>query len=287
MPVVKLGGRLGNQLFQVAFGIAQAQRSGIPLLFDSSGLDDPQRKALESWVGELSQASPRDVGNVLGQGIWAKPYRATQRFLPHHRRKWILQSESRYRAENLGPKTQAYFDGYWQSYRYFESEAKAVRSRVYFRRSLAEEVPGAILRLAPLSGTVGVHVRRGDYVGSVDFPVTSPEYYRMGLERISTLQPIDHVLVFSDDPSWCRQYLKLGVPTTFVEGNTPETDLAALSSCGAFVIGPSTFGWWGAWLSRSRIVCVPDRWFPSYGRTPPLTDIYPPHWIIIPSMAEV
>ena len=67
---------------------------------------------------------------------------------------------------------------------------------------------------------------------------------------------------------------------TFVENsnNKELTDFYLLTKCQNFIVGPSTFSWWGAWLSKNKNkICVrPRNINPSNN-----LDFWPKSWIQI------
>jgi hypothetical protein len=74
-----------------------------------------------------------------------------------------------------------------------------------------------------------------------------------------------HAFVFSDDPAWCRDNLRLPVPTTIVDrvvAVPAHEDMNLLSQCRHHVIANSSFSWWGAWLGKApdKRVVAPRRW---------------------------
>jgi hypothetical protein len=107
-----------------------------------------------------------------------------------------------------------------------------------------------------------VHVRRGDYAvewgGSAMLP---PDWYLYNW-------PAGRVLVFSDEPDWCRQHL----PGEVVHVRD-WVDLMLMSMCRQFTISNSTFAWWAAWLS-GKVVVAPSPWMPWRD-----FNVYPGHWV--------
>jgi hypothetical protein len=74
-----------------------------------------------------------------------------------------------------------------------------------------------------------------------------------------------HFFIFSDDPAWAKEHLRLSHPVTHVTHNTAGKDyedLRLMASCRHHIIANSSFSWWGAWLARDpeQIVIAPRRW---------------------------
>ena len=97
--------------------------------------------------------------------------------------------------------------------------------------------------------------------------------------RARTARPTFYV--FSDDPQWCREHLKLGDECVYVDANTGSDsyiDMWLMSGCRHHIIANSTFSWWGAWLNPDpgKLVVAPARWF----RDPTLDsrDLLPATW---------
>jgi hypothetical protein len=146
------------------------------------------------------------------------------------------------------------------------------------------------------SGSISLHVRRGDYKAPQfnSFFGTVPEsYYRevVGYMRSNIGDPV--YFVFSDDIAWCKSNLDLGDNAVFVDWNSGADsykDLVMMSCCNHNVIANSTFSWWGAWLNEnpSKIIVAPRRWFnlEYYSGTTPVyptrlyntEDLIPPGW---------
>ena len=108
------------------------------------------------------------------------------------------------------------------------------------------------------SDVISLHVRRGDYVSNPHHPVQTVEYYQRALEMLPDLD----VIVFSDDPDWCKSQ-EIFQPDRFSisESNTVDADLCLMSLCKYHTIANSSLSWWGAWLAKSEKVIAPKNWF--------------------------
>jgi hypothetical protein len=128
--------------------------------------------------------------------------------------------------------------------------------------------------------TVGLHVRRADYVGlSQAFVPLSIDYYRAAMR----LFPADsHFVVFSDDPAWCREGFK-GERVEVMSGNPGYADLYLMAACRHQIIANSSFSWWAGYLNGNpdKRVVAPKAWFgPALSRND-TRDLLPAGWVTI------
>lgn len=126
-----------------------------------------------------------------------------------------------------------------------------------------------------MEGAAVLHIRRGDLLTQEQGfqPVLPVSYYRDAIELLG----VDEVVVFSDDPDWCRDELPslLGVKvytesTSLLRPHGPDyrrapasdwTDLWLMSYGNPLVISNSTYAWWAAWLGQAERVLYPGTWF--------------------------
>lgn len=112
---------------------------------------------------------------------------------------------------------------------------------------------------------VGVHFRLGDKALLLQHQryAASPEYLRKGLSVIREESGAEKVLLFSDDPDYCKAFLAKELEAVVIDGSWNESiELQLFSKCRHHVISDSTFSWWGAWLGakEDQIVVAPKTW---------------------------
>ena len=183
-----------------------------------------------------------------------------------------------------------YLRGVFQSERYFADQEGTLRRDLAFADP-PDTQNDAMLAEIGENLSVSLHVRRGDYasdpkIASVHGTLTL-DYYRRAAALVAAHVGSDPLfLVFSDDPAWVAENLRLGFPTRIVDHNAggPATeDMRLMAACRHHILANSSFSWWGAWLNRSaeKIVVAPRPWF----RDATLDDntIVPERWIRLPA----
>jgi hypothetical protein len=120
---------------------------------------------------------------------------------------------------------------------------------------------------------VALHVRRGDTVTQpAGFqPLATMDYYNAAMEGFEG-RP---VMVFSDDPQWCRRQFS-GRGWSFVNHGKGRShrpgmyrkqpamdwlDLQLMACCSNHVMSNSTYAWWSAFLSEDKEPRYPSVWW--------------------------
>ena len=156
--------------------------------------------------------------------------------------------------------------GYFQSEKYFEDNKDVIRNDFVFKKHIRDRGDAYISNLSNFSILkICIHVRRTDIINS-DSPVLplSVDFIERALEYI--LNKIGgkmySVLIFSDDKEWCNRMLNIS-NSVVVSGYSDIEELYIMTQCSHFIIGSSSFSWWGSWLSTfpKKIVVMPDKWF--------------------------
>lgn len=286
MIVVRLCGGLGNQLFQYAAGRALASINGAELVLDLGWFKNrpesntPREYELSNYriQARVASESEERIGKNYSDRF--------RRRVPFLSRPWTLCREKSFDFDENFLKLQdnIYLDGYWQSYKYFNNFAEALRKELTPIRA-PSATDDLVLDSIDAKNSVSVHVRRGDYISqkaaSVKHGTCSVEYYQRAVHTIMSRVNNPHFFVFSDDCQWARENLLFPGGATFVDHNGPANafqDVRLMAHCKHHVIANSTFSWWGAWLNprRDKIIAAPKNWFAN-GLS--AKDIVPNEWI--------
>lgn len=302
--MIRLKGGLGNQMFQYATGRAlslkKCGRTGevcenlkldITGYKGSNGWDTPREYAL--GVFNIKATIATEVEVRASRTLWFKiinrlkmkfsdPYKIDGSIMK------ILNS----------PKVcgcNRYFEGFWQSEKYFKDIAEIIRKDFTLKNPLgkkAEEWKQKILTSsAGNSRSISIHIRRTDYVTNIAankmFGVCDIDYYKKAFEYITNNVGKVKIFVFSDDISWVKENLQLDdsnllAPMEFVTDSSAVSDaeeLYLMSLCSHHIIANSSFSWWGAWLDAKsdKIVVAPKYWIAD--QTKDTSAVVPPEWI--------
>jgi hypothetical protein len=299
MIVVRLKGGLGNQMFQYALARTLQHRRGDELRLDVSYLlgssvfdwDVPREYALDVFRIQPAFAySPRLLRRVPPRQIrypagWIFGEAET---LPR-KQTFVHEAEFGFHPEVLDlTAPNLYLDGYWQSESYFAEAEEEIRRAFQFRIPVAGSARELAQTIASVN-SVCVDIRRGDYVTVESSRNTQgfvgEDYYRRGIEWIKANIQDPHLFISSDDLPWCREHLKLDLPTTHLDDEYSGWKFGAklhlMSSCRHFLISNSTFAWWAAWLAHceKKLIACPRQWF----HTPSLSskDLIPASWVTL------
>jgi hypothetical protein len=289
--VVRLIGGLGNQLFQYAIARRLAEDTGQPFKLDVRAYeyDTLRRYSLSAFNVREEIATAADIRRVKPSVQDAGRHGGPSLLWNYLRysRTWIQErTPYTYDPSIVRPRRDVYLEGYWNHEGYFKSIEPIIRREFTVRTPPA----GLNLELAremARGASVAVHVRRGDYASNPEtgkFHGLAPlSYYERAVARLTTTVREPNFFVFSDDPEWTREHLRLGASTTYVTHNPPEKDyedLRLMAACRHHIIANSSFSWWGAWLAERRsdqVVIAPEKWL-----NEPSIDtrgVTPPGWI--------
>jgi hypothetical protein len=255
MPFVSVHvqGGLGNRLFQLLFGLAQARRCGADFRITSAS-ENPHSK-VDYYQGIFACFRPfLGPGGRIDRVIREKPD--------------DVWKPVRYGSPFGTGVEGVLYVGYFQSHHQFED----VFDRHDINRMLGTPAARSrIERLHPDALTRGlfVHVRRGDYkspahsVHDLDLRAYNDRALRAATDRL----PVGfRLFVISDDIEHCKRRgtFQAFDDAVFVEGLNEVDTLYLMTFCRhGGICANSTFSWFGAYLNENegKLVALPLRWW--------------------------
>jgi len=269
LVICRVIGGLGNQLFCYAAGRRLALVNDAELVIDdTSGFvrDHGYKRhyQLDHFNIPCRKAVPAERLEPFSR-VRRPLMRRWNRTRTFEFRNYIQQEGMDFDARllNVKPRGKVYIEGYWQGADYFGDVADTIRRdlRIQPPSDAANLDMAERIRTSP---AVAVHVRFFDAPSEGAVNNAPDDYYRRAIAKMEAIEPGAHYFVFSDRPGAARDRISLpDERITFVTHNTGDAnahaDLWLMSQCRHFIIGNSTFSWWGAWLAEhpSKRVIAP------------------------------
>jgi len=276
MITCNLKGGLGNQLFQIFAVMAYSLKQHKPFKFlytDSVPSVTPRHSYWDSFLKSLKTFTihtyPANIKMINHNGMDYK-----ELFAP-------LENEN------------TIFDGYFQSYKYFEERQDDIYRliRLEYQRAECLAKHGGT---GGLVNTISMHFRLGDYKNLGHFhPIMGFDYYKNALTHIlSSCQNQKWKIIYfceEEDTHIVQEHiinqLKEVFPLlTFEKASDQIADweqMLLMSCCTHHIIANSSFSWFGAYFNttnKDKIVCYPNTWFCGSGANIRMDDLFPSTW---------
>lgn len=268
MIYVQIKGGLGNQLFQYSVGYYLKQQLGADLCLDySSAYIGKQLKKLKIKKDfsfreiELESFSidPHEVQiNTIGffvdhiiQKVFDYKGFTGREIVP-----LIKENGLDCRDNNIGAlKTAKKYNnviitGYWQNINYINPFREDLIRQFKMSEDTGSEYD-VYLEQIKSSASIGVHVRRGDFV-KLGW-AKGADFYKKAISAVIERIPKAKFFFFSDDQEWVRENLfneENSVQVVIHEEHQTVKEFDLLRHCKHQIISESTFGWWSAYLNE-------------------------------------
>ena len=280
--IVNIIGGLGNQMFQYAFALSLKERCADDLVFiDTSHFHYVYLKKL----GPINMHNGYEVEKVfpnvsLNHANWKQLIkvswycpnfilsRIVRKYMPARRGEYLqpVRQYFEYHPEVYDIKEDTYFDGQWSSIRYYEPIKDKLQKA--FAHPEPDEINRMYIKNMEGSESVGIHIRRGDYLQDPDFRgICELDYYKRGIAEIEK-DGLKHTFyIFSNDMKWCQENicpLLNKHEVVMVKENVGGKscwDMHLMSHCKNLIIANSSFSWWAAFLNnRGGRIIAPSKW---------------------------
>ena len=278
MKIVKYIGGLGNQMFIYAFSVALRETFRQEILVDThyyksrifhNGLE------IERIFGiHLTEAKLSDKLKMSWYfpNYWIDYHLLGK--LPARKNTVRELPGQKVNFELLGDSSDKFYDGYWQSYQYFDSCRDVILKEFTFPKISMEDKLNFELneRLKNEENSVGIHIRRGDYLKNWKYRgLCGIDYYQKAIAYILEHIKSPKFFLFSDDIDWVKENISpllKGYDVTFVNWNhsiNSYKDMQLMAMCKNLIIANSSFSWWAAYLNQNNpIVVAPEKWINSF-----------------------
>ena len=241
--IIKLQGRLGNQMFQYAF----SKHLKGSVLFDCSVFEMQKfaKYELDKFNLNIKTIKTQILANVENE------YKIKERF-----GNILCDSEL---------KPPVYFDGYFQCEQYFkqykdelinEFTTNAKMTDEYLEMAEKIEKTNSVL----LNFRVAKDYKKMKWVVNCDYQKNAIEYIKQKVEN-------PEFFVFADDVNKVKKIFKTNEKLHFVDlgKNNPDKvylDLELMKKCKHAILTNSSFSFWAGWLNNNpnKIVIAPDPW---------------------------
>ncbi len=292
MKIVRLMGGIGNQMFQYAFGKALSFFNQEEVLFDKLNFEARKKEEIGNSGVDKRGICIKDyelgIFNLNIQFADKKQIKEVKNKPPLKIPQFIrkkLHMGDRILSDNTVQEKQnncyepelfkisgdAYYDGYFQSEKYFKDISSFLISAFRFPSFKDDENKKIADKILNAQNAVFIQVRRGDYLATADADriMCSVEYYKKGAEYIAQRVENPKFFVFSaEDPDWAIRNLLIGFPfeiigTENVGKEKYYENMHLMSLCRHAVLANSSYSWWGAWLNQNqnKIIVAPYPWF--------------------------
>jgi len=289
MIIIRLKGGMGNQMFQYALGLKLSKLLETELRIDLSSLLD---RSKGDFVYRNYDLSIFQVpGKFLNSpGLLKTLYRPKLSIVTKLLRQYlnsgriyIKEKHFHFQPEILSdPQSNAIYEGWFQSFRYFEGVEDILREQFSFKHLILTKSQGLLQRINN-SNAVCLNVRRTDFLKVDALNTTNLDYFLKSAKHMASILEQPHFFIFSDDIEWCQENIILDHPTEIVDhqhkGEKFGNYMQLMIACKHYIIPNSSFAWWAVWLNQNpdRKVIAPQNWVND--KNIDTSDLVPPNWI--------
>ena len=294
--IAKISEGLGNQLFMYANAYAISKKFDLNLCLDpySGYYKNNIRSFMLNNFNISSKIAPSDwifsngYRNLIKKiKIKCELFQKKKSFLFEPKDKNKLTKFSSIKLNDFDNKI--YIDGNFESEKYFLDYRNELLNQFSFKKDMSKNKYLDIIRK---HNVVSISVRQNRYSErmsnkfdqysiskSQDFVAQTVDYIYQSIKFIKSKVHNPKFLLWSNDFTGLEKYFPTNEFLYVI--NTEDkilNDFYLLTQCKYFIVGPSTFSWWGAWLSNneSKICIRPKNINPSNN-----IDFWPESWISI------
>lgn len=246
MTGVEFNGRLGNQIFQLAFFQYLKTNNKRRFFF----FINPQ----DAYVTKYFDLSPAN-NLILGSKFLSIFPRLLKKC--YNLKEVYIQNIQVPR--HVTPKDWVIYTGFFQTDWYVKRIIGEFK--IDLKVKIVEYFNAKFGALFNQNKTVVVHIRRTDYLKYGKRDISLPmEYFKRRLTALGNID--DYKIIFvSDDMEHVKSFFK-EKPNYIFSSNNEITDFQIIKNADIAIISNSSFAWWACYLSeKKQVVYGPNNWF--------------------------
>jgi hypothetical protein len=298
--IVRVAEGLGNQMFMYANAYSLAARNQCTLLIDDeSGFYKKKNRKrgrrynLDSFLIEAEIVSNKFKFNTPAKNILRKFLKIINFF--SKKKKFILEKcfkNKKTKFENLSNlrlNEICYVEGHYESEKYFLNYSDKIKEQFTINNNKVNNNNFFISKIKSVN-SVSIHFRKHRFTEEINEKKKNYKIFKTNEFENLTLDYINNGIRYFKNKVlnpvfflWCNDFNGLenqfSKDIVFVKNENLIEDFNLFSFCQHFIVGPSTFHWWGAWLNKNlKKICLrpknellnpsnnldfwPDRWIP-------------------------
>ncbi len=293
--IVRIAEGIGNQLFMYAHAYALSKKINYDLYIDNtSGYF--QKKNIRSY--ELDKFN-------INTSLSDKKYRFDSFLLNLNRnllkkidiyktnKSFLIESKDRNKITNYHDTVKLnfsdilYVEGYYETEKYFKDFANDLKKKFTINEKYLEK-NNKYIDLVKNSNSVSISVRQHrfserrqiNYSKSIKFVQNTVNYINKAVIFFKNKIPNAKFFIWYNDFTGLNEYFDEN-EFIFIKNNTNKSinDFNLFKYAKHFIVGPTSFHWWGAWLNQNpNKICVrpADHLNPSNNK-----DFWPEDWKVI------
>ena len=294
--IVRIGEGLGNQLFMYANAYSLSKKFNYILYIDNeSGFSKnsrlrsynldifnipepicPDKLKFNNSIKDLKRKSLKFIDNFI----------SNKKFINEK-----IDNNKLTKFEEISKleSAQMYIEGHYESELYFKDFEIDLKKNLKIKHDLIN-INNPYINQIKQTNSVSIHLRKNRYSEDLNnqsilnnekdalFEKNLINYVNRSIKYFDAKLDDPHYFIWSNKPNDFKEFFLDSKKFTFIENNDLAMDFYLFTLCKNFIVGPSTFHWWGAWLNENiKKICLrPKDMNPSNNK-----DFWPNYWISI------
>ncbi len=302
---VEIAEGLGNQIFMYAFAYSISKKFDYELFIDNKSgyskkknlLRNHQKYMLDNFNIEGKIANNDMIYNTSFKRIKKKFNLFLDNF--SNKKKFLIEKRQKIKGVKypIIPNIEIdkisnnlYIQGNFENYKYF-NEYKSNLNKIFVPKNEIIQESNPLINKIKNSNSVSLHIRRNRYSDQMNlktneninkskiFSENIVNYINRSVNLINNQVSNPEYFIWTNDHNNFDDLLnKINIKNYTLVKNDPINDFNLFRYCKHFIVGPSSFHWWGAWLNDNpnKICTRPSNINPSNNE-----NFWPIDWLSI------